>query len=113
MTDNKQTYQLETFTLICEIRQRENAPPLLVATLVLPDNFVLTERMPVHPVDRENNQNIIRFLEKALDLKPYFKSPVFEEKLKEFDNIRLQSRKQQYDALMDALLSKTGALKNQ
>lgn len=108
---DKHTYTLETFTLIREIRQRENAPPLLVATLVLPDNFVLTERMPVHPVDRENDMNIIRFLEKSLDLKPYFKSREFEGKLAEFDAIRLQSRRQQYDALMDALISRTNQLK--
>lgn len=112
MSETKQTHKLETFTLIHEIRQRENAAPLLVATLVLPDNLVLTERFAIQPVERENQLNIIRFLEKSFDLKPYFKSTAFEERLKEFDSIRLQSRKQQYDALMDALLSKTNELKN-
>lgn len=111
MSDTKHTHKLETFTLIHEIRQRENAAPLLVATLVLPDNLVLTEKFPVQPVDRENHLNIIRFLEKSFDLKPFFKSAIFEERLQEFDTIRLQSRKQQYEALMDALLSKTNELK--
>lgn len=108
---DKQTHTLETFTLIREIRRRENAPPLLAVTLVLPDNFVLTERMPLQPTDYENDMNVIRFLEKALDLKPYFKGRAFEEKLAEFDAIRLQGRKQQYDALMDALLNRTNELK--
>ena len=108
---NKQTYTLESFSLIREIRERENAPPILVATLVLPDNFVLTERMPVHPIDRENDMNVIRFLEKALDLKPFFKGRTFEERLAEFDAIRLQSRKQHYDGVMDALLDRTNELK--
>ena len=109
--NDKQTYTLETFTLIREIRQRENAPPLLVATVVMPDNFVLSERLPVQLVDRENDLNIIRFLEKAFDLKPYFKTHTFEEQLGEFDELRLQHRKKQYDSLMDALLERTNELK--
>ena len=33
--NDKQTYTFETFTLIREIRQRENDEPIIVATLVI------------------------------------------------------------------------------
>ena len=79
--NDKQTYTLETFTLIREIRQREN------------------------------DLNVIRFLEKSFDLKPYFKTRTFEEQLGEFDQLRIQHRKKQYDSLMDALLDRTSELK--
>ena len=109
--NDKQTYTFETFTLIREIRQRENDEPIIVATLVMPDNFVLTGRLPMRPVDRENDLNVIRFLEMSFDLKPYFKTYTFEEQLGEFDQLRIQHRKKQYDSLMDALLDRTSELK--
>ena len=99
--NDKQTYTFETFTLIREIRQRENDEPIIVATLVMPDNFVLTGRLPLRPVDRENDLNVIR----------YFKTYTFEEQLGEFDQLRIQHRKKQYDSLMDALLDRTSELK--
>ncbi|WP_225748076.1 hypothetical protein [Eikenella sp. Marseille-P7795] len=109
--NDKQTYTFETYTLLLETRRRENAEPLLVATAVMPDNFVLTGRFPLRPVDRENELNVIRFLEKTFDLKPYFKTHTFEGQLGEFDQLRIQHRKQQYDTLMDALLDRTSELK--
>ena len=72
---------------------------------------MLTGRLPLRPVDRENDLNVIRFLEKSFDLKPYFKTRTFEEQLGEFDQLRIQHRKKQYDSLMDALLDRTSELK--
>ena len=73
--NDKQTYTLETFTLIREIRQRENAEPIIVATLVMPDNFVLTGRLPLRPVDREKRPQRYPVFGEVLRPEALFQNP--------------------------------------